>query len=347
MRTRLLGKTGIHVSEVCLGAMMYGAAGNKDHDDAVRQIHHALDAGVNFIDTADVYSTGESEEIVAKALAGGRRDEVVLATKFFAPMGKDPNHGGGSRRWIVREVENSLRRLQTGYIDLYQCHRFPDNQDPEETLGALTDLQRAGKIRVFGSSMWPAERIVEAQWTSERRGLARLRCEQASYSLLARDIERSVLPTCDRYGMGVITYSPLAGGWLSGKYREAKDFTPDTRIVRMANRWGAFDPEQEINQQRLELVRRFQVVADTAGIALPHLATAFVLEHPALSAVIIGPRTFDQLTDSLAAAEVRLDTATLDAIDQIVAPGTNVNPIDPSSAPPSVYKAALRRRSGK
>jgi aryl-alcohol dehydrogenase-like predicted oxidoreductase len=343
MQYRALGQTGITVSELCLGAMMYGAMGNPDHDDCIRQIHHALDHGVNFIDTADVYSRGESEQIVGKALRG-RRDDVVLATKFFSPMG-ERNRGGGSRRWIVQAVEDSLRRLGTDHIDLYQCHRFPEDMAIEETLSALTDLQRAGKIRAFGSSAFPADRIVEAHWTSERLALGRLRCEQLSYSILTREAEKHVLPACARYGMGVIAYSPLGGGWLSGRYRSAADLTPDTRIVRLASRWGGFDPEAEVNQRRLSVALAAQDLAADLGVSLPSLAVAFVLEHPAISAAIIGPRTFDQLDSLLGAGEIRLPVEVLDAIDAIVAPGTKVSPLDPSSDPAALAPARRRSRA--
>jgi aryl-alcohol dehydrogenase (NADP+) len=342
MQYRPLGRTGVTVSELCLGAMMYGAMGNTDHDDCVAQIHRAIDAGVNFIDTADVYSRGESEEIVAKAIAG-RRDELILATKFFAPMSDDPNHAGGSRRWIAREVEDSLRRLGTDHIDLYQCHRFPETMDVGETISALTDLQRQGKIRYFGSSAFPAERIVECQWIAERRGLGRFRCEQASYSILRRDIERSVLPTCERYGMGVIVYSPLAGGWLSGRYRAPEDFTDDSRIVRLARGRGGFDPHAEENQRRLAITRELQSLADDAGIPLPRLAVAWTLEHPNVTSAIIGPRTGEQLDGLLDVTDVRLDEDLLDAIDALVPPGTRVAPLDPSSDPLSLRPRNRRR----
>jgi aryl-alcohol dehydrogenase-like predicted oxidoreductase len=342
MRYRTLGRTGITVSELCLGAMMYGAMGNPDHDDCVRQIHHALDHGINFIDTADVYSRGESEQIVGKALRG-RRDDVVLATKFFSPMG-GRNRGGASRRWIVQAVEDSLRRLGTDHIDLYQCHRFPEDMAFEETLAALTDLQRAGKIRAFGSSAFPADRIVEAHWTSERLALGRLRCEQLSYSILTREAEKHVLPACARYGMGVIAYSPLGGGWLSGRYRSAADLTPDTRIVRLASRWGGFDPEADVNRRRLDVALAAQRLADDVGVPLPVLAVAFTLEHPAISAAIIGPRTFEQLDSLLGACDVTLPVDVLDAIDAIVPPGTKVSPVDPSSDPASLQPARRRSR---
>jgi aryl-alcohol dehydrogenase-like predicted oxidoreductase len=342
MQQRQLGRTGVTVSELCLGAMMYGAMGNTDHDDCVAQIHRALDAGVNFIDTADVYSRGESEQIVAKAIAG-RRDDIVLATKFFAPMSDKVNESGGSRRWIVQELEASLRRLGVDHIDLYQCHRFPESMDVEETISALTDQQRAGKIRYFGSSAFPADRIVESQWIAERRGLGRFRCEQASYSILRRDIETHVLPACARYGLGVIVYSPLAGGWLSGKYRSTADFTDDSRLVKFARGRGGFDPEAHENQRRLEIVAALQSLADEAGLTLPRLAVAWTLEHPHVTSAIIGPRTGDQLDSLLDVTDVRLGTDVLDAIDAIVAPGVRVSPADPSSDPASLRPANRRR----
>ena len=343
MRYRPLGNTGVTVSEYCLGAMMYGAIGNTDHDDCVRQIHTALDAGINFIDTADVYPAGESEEIVGKALAG-RRDDVVLATKFFGTMGADPNQQGGSRRWITAEVENSLRRLGTDHIDLYQIHRYPEGTDIEETLGALTDLQRQGKILYLGTSMFTADRHVEAQWASEKMGLARFRCEQLQYNLFTREPERTVIPTCQRYGLGVICWSPLAGGWLTGRYRSAADFTDDSRPVRTAKRWGGFDPETAQNQRRLDAVPAFAAIADEAGVSMTHLAVAFSLEHPGVTSTIIGPRTQEQLDDLLAGADITLDTSTLDAIDEVVPPGRNLNDRDPSSDP-AAMSASHRRRT--
>lgn len=342
MEYRTLGATGVKVSDQCLGAMMFGAMGNADHDDCVRIIHRALDAGINFVDTADVYSAGESEQIVGKALAR-RRDDVVLATKFYGVMGDDPNQRGGSRRWITAEVEHSLRRLGTDHIDLYQIHRFPEGMALEETVAALSDLQRAGKIRYFGHSAFSADRIVEGQWIAERSGLGRFRCEQCSYNLFSRRVEYDVLPTCRRYGLGVITYSPLAGGWLSGRYRSADDFTDDSRLVRLARRWGGFDPAEELNARRLRLVGALQAVADEAGLSLAHLAVGFTRQHPAVTATIIGPRTMDQLDDLLAAADVVLDRDVLDAVDDIVAPGTNVAPRDPSSEPEGMTAAQRRR----
>jgi aryl-alcohol dehydrogenase-like predicted oxidoreductase len=339
MDYRNLGRTGIEVSPLCLGAMMFGAWGNPDHDESVRIIHHALDAGINFVDTADVYSQGESEEIVGKALAG-RRDDVVLATKVHGRMGAGPNRQGNSRRWILMEVDNSLRRLQTDWIDLYQIHRPEPDTDIDETLGALTDLQRAGKIRAFGSSTYPAHEIVEAQWTAERRGRERFVCEQPPYSLLVRGIERDVLPVCAKYGMGVISWSPLAGGWLSGRYRKDAEPPRSTRAQRIPRRFDLSLPE---NQRKLEAADRLAVLADEAGLSLVHLALAFVIRHRAVTSAIIGPRTMEHLESQLGAVEVELSDELLDAIDEIVPPGSTLNQADAGYTPPSLDPAARRR----
>jgi len=339
---RTLGTTGVKVSPLCLGAMMFGAWGNTDHDDSVRIIHQALDAGINFIDTADVYSAGESEEIVGKALAGGRRDNVVLATKSHARMGSDPNQQGNSRRWIMQEIDASLRRLQTDWIDLYQVHRpLPEECDVDETLGALTDLVHAGKIRYLGSSTFPAHLIVEAQWVAERRARERFVCEQPPYSLLVRGIEADVLPVCRRYGMGVIPWSPLAGGWLSGRYRKGEETPTSLRAERIPGRYDMSLPE---NQRKLEAADRLAQLAEEAGMTLIELALAFVLQHPAVTAAIIGPRTMEQLESQLAAPEIRLDASLLDRIDEIVPPGTNLNAADAGWEPPSLLLPSLRRR---
>jgi aryl-alcohol dehydrogenase-like predicted oxidoreductase len=342
MEHRPLGRTGVSVSKLCLGAMMFGDWGTKDHDESIRIIHHALDAGINFIDTADVYSQGESEEIVGKALAGGRRDDVVLATKFHGAMGEDPNQQGNSRRWIIREVEDSLRRLGTDWIDLYQVHRPDPGTDIEETLGALTDLVHQGKVRYLGSSTFPPSAIVEAQWAARDRHLQRFVCEQPPYSILVRGIEAEVLPTCARYGMGVIPWSPLAGGWLSGRYRQDADqqapFSAARR--RLAQR---FDLSLPANQHKLEAAEALAELAEEAGMSLIELAIAFVLNHPAVTAAIIGPRTMEQLDSQLPAADVVLDPALLDRIDEIVPPGTNLNPADGGWANPALQPAARRR----
>ena len=338
MEYRPLGRTGVQVSKLCLGTMMFGAWGNPDHDESIRIIHAALDAGINFVDTADVYSAGESEEIVGKALKG-RRDDVVLATKFFVPMGDDPNQRGGSRRWIIAEVENSLRRLGTDWIDLYQVHRPDPETDVEETLGALTDLVQQGKVRYIGSSSYSAGEIVEAQWAARDRQLERFRTEQPPYSLLVRGIELDVLPTAKRHGMGILTYSPLAGGWLSGSWSADSSPTSPAR-QRLAARFDMSMPE---NQHKLEAVEQLAEVADEAGVSLIELAIAFVVNHPAVTSAIIGPRTTEQLYSQIPAAEVALDPATLDRIDEIVKPGVNLNPADTSYGE-QVLKPSLRRR---
>ncbi|MFF8814053.1 aldo/keto reductase [Streptomyces pactum] len=341
MRRRILGGTGISVSEYALGAMMFGGWANSDHDDSVRIIHRALDAGINFVDTADIYSGGESEEIVGKALKG-RRDDVVLATKANGAMGDDPNHSGNSRRWITREIENSLRRLGTDHIDLYQIHRPDPHTDIDETLSVLSDLVRAGKIRAIGSSTFPAEQIVEAQWVAERRGHVRFRTEQPPYSLLARGVEAAVLPTAQKYGMGVLTWGPLSAGWLSGRYTKASDI--DLSAGRSSLERQKFDPSVPENARKLEAVGKLAAVAAEAGLTLPHLATAFVRSHPAVTSVIIGPRTMEQLDDLLAGADAVLDDDVLDRIDEIVPPGTDLNRADSYYVPPALADASLRRR---
>jgi aryl-alcohol dehydrogenase-like predicted oxidoreductase len=342
LRYRVLGGTGIEVSTHCLGTMMFGAVGNPDHDDSARIIHAALDAGINFVDTADMYSTGESEEIVGKALEG-RRDDVVLATKVHFPFGEGPNRSGNSRRWIVYEVEQSLRRLRTDWIDLYQIHRPDYTTDIEETLSALTDLVRAGKIRAFGSSAFPAEDIVEAYHVSERRGLHRFRTEQPPYSLLARGIETSVLPTCARLGMGVLTWSPLASGFLTGRYRRGQEIDMTTgRAALMPQR---FDPSLPVTQRKLDAVEQLVEVADGLGCTLPELAVAFAATHPAVTSVITGPRTMEHLEATLKGASVVLDDAALDRIDEIVPPGTDVYRADGAWQSPWLTDARFRRRA--
>ncbi len=340
MEIRPLGRTGVQVSALCLGAMMFGEWGTKDHEESIRIIHRALDAGVNFIDTADVYSHGESEEIVGKAIAG-RRGDIVLATKFHNPMGDDPNRRGNGRRWIVSAVDDSLRRLGTDWIDVYQVHRYDPAVDLEVTLGALSDLVRAGKIRYFGHSTWPVSAIVEAQWTAERRASERPWTEQPTYSILTRGIERDVLPTLARYGYGVLSYSPLAGGWLSGRYRKDSQAGPfSLNRQRLVNRFDLSLPE---NQRKLDAADALAQLAEEAGLSLIELAIAFVLRHPAITSAIIGPRTMDHLESQLGATEVHLGDDVLDAIDRIVAPGVTTNPAEDGWAPPALDPAARRR----
>lgn len=341
MRYRKLGRTGIDVSTHCLGTMMFGKVGNPDHDDSIRIIHAALDQGVNFVDTADMYSAGESEVIVGKALKG-RRDDVVLATKVHFQMGEGRNRSGNSRRWIVKEVEESLKRLGTDWIDLYQIHRPDHSTDIEETLSALSDLVSQGKIRAFGCSTFPAEDIVEAHHVAERRGLQRFRTEQPPYSLLARGIERSVLPVCERLGMGVLTWSPLASGFLSGKFRKGQ--AVDLSTGRPALTPGRFDPSIPGNAAKFDAVEQLVELAESLGHTLPELALAFVVAHPGVTSVIIGPRTMEQLDTLLKAASITLDDATLDRIDEIVPPGADLYNPDGAWRPPTLADPALRRR---
>ncbi|MBE1583728.1 aldo/keto reductase [Nonomuraea angiospora] len=341
MRYRVLGGTGIEVSVHCLGAMMFGAVGNPDHDDCARIIHHALDQGVNFIDTADMYSAGESEVIVGKALRG-RRDDVVLATKVHFPMGEGPNRGGNSRRWILKEVEESLKRLQTDWIDLYQVHRPDHTTDIEETLDVLGDLVGQGKIRAFGCSTFPAEDIVEAHHVAERRGLRRFRTEQPPYSLLARGVEADVLPVCRRYGMGVLTWSPLASGFLTGRIRKGQPI--DLTTGRASLSPNRFDPSIPENAAKLEVVEELIELAADLGCSLPELAVAFPAAHPAVTSVIIGPRTMEQLEATLKGAALTLDDRTLDRIDEIIPPGTDLYRADGAWRRPALTDTARRRR---
>ncbi|MEU5386601.1 MULTISPECIES: aldo/keto reductase [Kitasatospora] len=334
MRYRGLGKTGIKVSPYALGAMMFGAIGNPDHDDCVRIIHRALDAGINLIDTADMYARGESEEIVGRALKG-RRADVVLATKAGNPMGDEPNHQGASRRWLVRALEDSLRRLDTDYVDVYQIHRPDPGTDIEETLGTLTDLQRAGKIRTFGTSAMPASELVRAHWVAERRGLARPRTEQPVYSILNRGIEREVLPVAQEFGMGTLVWSPLGGGLLTGRYRKGRQ--PSTH----RSQYGF---QHLKDDRRLDVVERLVPLAEEAGMPLTHLAMGFVLAHPGVTSALLGPRTMAHLDDLLAGAEVTLSDDVLDRIDAIVPPGTDTGTLDMAYQPPAVRQPELRRR---
>jgi aryl-alcohol dehydrogenase-like predicted oxidoreductase len=340
MELRTLGRTGVKVSPMCLGAMMFGSWGNTDRDECVRIIHGALDAGINFIDTADVYSRGESEEIVGDALQGGRRENVVLATKVHGTMGDDPNQFGNNRRWIIREVEDSLKRLKTDWIDLYQIHRPEADTDIDETLGALSDLIHAGKVRYIGSSTFPASQIVEAQWTAQKRGRERFVCEQPPYSILVRGVEQDVLPTCQRHAMGVVPWSPLAGGWLTGRYRQGSD-VPDSNRAKLVP--GRYDMSLAGNQLKLEAAEALATLAEEAGLTLIQMALAFVIRHPAVTAAIIGPRTMEHLESQLSAGDVSLSDEVLDRIDEIVPPGVNLNPADGGFQNPALEPSARRR----
>lgn len=333
MQYRTLGRTGIKVSPYALGTLMFATSvGNPDPDDSARIIHKALDAGVNFVDTSDAY--GDSEEVVGNALKG-RRDTVVLATKFSRPMGDDPNRQGASRRWIMTAVEDSLRRLQTDHIDLYQVHRPDPTTDIEETLSALTDLIRSGKVRAIGTSGLPASEIVEAQWVAERRGLARFRTEQPPYSLLNRGVEREVLPVAQRHGMGVLVWGPLGQGLLTGRVRRGQQ----NDLVR------ARFVKHVTDDHRIEVVEQLIKLADEAGMPLTHLAAAFTIAHPAVTSAIVGPRTMAHLDDLLAGADVALPDDLLDRIDEIVPPGTDVGTLDQAYQPQAIQLPALRRRS--
>lgn len=341
MEYRPLGRTGMHASVLTLGTMMFGAWGNRDADECVAMTHAALDAGVNVVDTADVYDFGVSEEIVGRALQG-RRDDVILATKFHNPMGDDPNRRGNSRRWIMRAVEDSLRRLRTDRIDLYQVHRPDPHTDLDETLGALSDLVHQGKVRAIGTSTFPAEMLVEAQWVSERRGRERFTTEQPPYSILVRGIEADVLPVCERHGIGVLVWAPLNGGWLTGKYLDGAP--PSSRAEREPDH---FDFGGPVHERKLAAVRALQAVADEAGLPLVDLAHGFVLSHPVVTSAIIGPRTPEQLRSALRGADVRLGDDVLDAIDRVVPPGVDLNPADRQYTPPALADARLRRRAGR
>jgi aryl-alcohol dehydrogenase-like predicted oxidoreductase len=342
MRYRTLGVTGMEVSVYCLGAMMFGYEGNGDHQECTRIIHRALDDGINFIDTADAYSDGESEVIVGKALRD-KREEVIISTKGHFQMGEGRNRSGNSRRWLVQAVDASLRRLQTDWIDLYQVHRLDETTAIEETLGVLTDLVREGKIRAFGCSSFPVEAIVDSYYMAERRGLLRLRSEQPPYSLLTRGIERSILPTCERLGMGVLTWSPLAWGFLTGTYRKGRPV--DLESGRAALRPASFDPDLPAVAAKLDRVERFVEIAERLGCTLPQLAIAFPIVHPAVTSVILGPRTPDQLVSALGGANVVLDDETLDAIDAIVPPGTDIYAPDHAWTPTALSNRARRRRT--
>ena len=332
MQYRTLGRTGIKVSPYALGALALGTSiGNPDHDDSARIIHKALDAGINFIDTADVY--GESEVAMGKALKG-RRDRVVLATKFSRPIGDDPNHQGASRRWIMTAVENSLRRLQTDYIDLYQVHRPDPSTDIEETLSALSDLIHSGKVRAVGTSAMPASGIVEAQWVAERRGLERFRTDQPPYSILSRGIEREVLPIAQRYGMGILVWGPLGQGMLTGRVRKGQQ--TDLRRAHIFRHLN--------DERRIDAVEQLIPLAEKAGLPMTHLALAFAIAHPGVTSAIIGPHTMEQLDDLLASADVTLTDDILDQIDEIVPPGTDIGTLDQAYLPPALQRSNLRRR---
>ena len=339
MDYRPLGRTGISVSAFSLGAMAFGAIGNTDHDECERMVAVALDAGINTVDTADIYSRGESEEIVGKALAG-RRDDVVLTTKCYWPMTGEPNHRGLSRRWITRSVDQSLRRLRTDWIDIFFLHKPDATTDLDESLGAVSDLIHQGKIRTFGTSSFPGHMVVEAQWVADRRSRERPRVEQLAYSILARGVEGDVLPLCQRHGIGVMVAAPLTAGWLTGKYRPGAPIDPSTRAGKGTNPAFRQGPTYERKQA---VVEELVAVADGAGCSLMALALAFAIEHPAISTAILGPRTMTQLDDLLKCVDTRLSADVLDRIDEIVAPGVDVDPADRWYVSPALDVNARRR----
>jgi aryl-alcohol dehydrogenase-like predicted oxidoreductase len=340
MRYRTLGRTGVQVSSLVLGAMNFGTVGHTTQDDAMAIVDAALEGGINLIDTADRYSNGESEELVGKAVAG-RRDDLVLATKATLPMGDERNHQGSSRRWLVTALDDSLRRLGVDHVDLYQVHRWDPRTSDEETLSALTDLQRAGKIRYFGSSTFPAYRIVQAQWAARENHLSRYVTEQPGYSILQRAVESHVLPVTEEYGLGVLVWSPLASGWLSGAIRANREISTHRSTVVPQR----FDLTLPTNRARLEAVERLAKVADEAGLTMIQLALGFVTAHRAVTSAIIGPRTLEHLHSQLAAADTGLSTDVLDAIDEIVAPGVDLAPEEKFDTPPALLDKSLRRRS--
>lgn len=331
MLYRTLGRTGIQVSPYGLGALMLATAMGNAPEDSARIIHKALDAGVNLIDTADTY--GDSEDVVGKALKG-RREDVVLATKFGRPTGQGPNRQGASRRWIITAVDNSLRRLQTDYVDLYQLHRPDPGTDIQETLSALTDLIRSGKIRAIGASETPASDIVEAQWIAERRGLERFSTEQPAYSLLNRGIEREILPSIQRFGMGTLVWGPLGQGLLTGRVRKNQD--NDLRRAGLARHLN--------DERRLDVVEHLVTLAEEAGLAMTHLAMAFTIVHPGVTSALLGARTMGHLDDLLAGLDVTLTDDVLDRIDEIIPPGTDVGTLDQAYQPPALENPSLRRR---
>ncbi|MGA5300355.1 aldo/keto reductase [Nucisporomicrobium flavum] len=339
MQYRTLGRTGVQVSSLVLGAMNFGPIGRTTQDEATAMVDTALEAGINLIDTADMYGQGVSEEMVGKAIAG-RRDDIVLATKAGIPMGQERNHRGGSRRWLVTALDDSLRRLGVDHVDLYQIHRWDPATSDEETLSALTDLQRAGKIRYFGSSTFPAYRIVQAQWAAREYHLGRYVTEQPSYSILQRGVEAHVLPATEQYGLGVLVWSPLASGWLSGAVRAGREISTHRSAVLPER----FDLTRPANRARLDAVERLATLADEAGLTLIQLALGFVTAHPGVTSAIIGPRTPDHLRSQLAAADTVLTADVLDAIDAIVAPGVDLAPDEKVDTPPALLDASLRRR---
>jgi aryl-alcohol dehydrogenase-like predicted oxidoreductase len=326
MNHRLLARTGVRLSVLSLGTMMFGRGVNENVDECTEIIHRSLDAGINHIDTADGYGKGESERIVGAALAGPRRDGVVLATKCFFPPGTDVNERGGSRRWIRRAAEASLQRLQTEYIDLFYLHRLDPDTGIDESLTALEDLVRQGKVLYVGTSGASGSQLVECQWAAREQGCTRPVAEQTHYSILARASEHDVLPTCRRHNIGAIVYGPLNGGWLADKYRRDAPPPPESRAAQQfysPTWWDRSRPEVD---RKFDVVAELRSIAHDAGLTLPQLAMGFVLAHPAVTSVLIGPRTPAQLDQLLTCADIALSPDTLAAIDHVVPPSSDVDP---------------------
>jgi aryl-alcohol dehydrogenase-like predicted oxidoreductase len=331
-----LGATGLRVSRLCLGTMVLGRWGNEDAADCARIIHRALDEGVNLIDTANRYGMGESEEIVGKALVG-RRSEAVIATKVFMPGPGGVLDRGTSRRHIFLQVEESLKRLHTDWIDLYQIHRNDKDTPVEETLGALTDLVRQGKVRYLGVSTgtladsrsmhFGGWKMVESLWVSERRNLERFVSTQPPYSIFTREAERDVFPVCLAHGFGAIVWSPLAGGWLGGRYRKGRPVPEDSR-ARNQSEFGAFVASQfemtgAQGERRLDVVEALVGMANELDVPLARYATAWTLRHPAVTSAIVGVREMRHLEESLRALDVRIPDEHAERIDALVEPGSN------------------------
>lgn len=337
MEIRTLGRTGVQVSSLCLGCMMFG--GKTSPQDSAAIIGRALDTGINFLDTANVYNAGHSEEATGEALKrSGKRNDVVLATKVHGRMGEGLNQSGNSRRHIIEQCEASLRRLQTDYIDLYQIHRPQPGIPIDETLRALDDLIRSGKVRYIGTSTFAAWQLVESLWVSKDLGLNRFVCEQPPYNLLDRRIERELIPAAQTFGLALIPWSPLAGGLLTGKYRRDEPPPQDTRFGALSNnplqqrRWtqGVFD-----------VVEALQPIADAKGCTISQLALAWCMQQPGVTSAIIGPRTMAQLEDNLKAVDVEITPEDRKSIDEIIPPGRMVSPFYEAEFGPNPYRVMM------
>ena len=333
MEYRSLGRTGIKVSPLCLGAMMFG--GRTEFDDGVAIVDKAMDQGINFIDTANVYNRGISEEVVGEAIKRrGRRDTMVIATKVHGVMdAEDPNGQGNSRRHIIQQCENSLRRLQTDWIDLYQIHRPQSDIPIDETLRALDDLVHSGKVRYIGTSTFAAWQLMESLSVSERLNLNRVVCEQPPYNLIDRRIERELVPFAQTYGLGIIPWGPLAGGLLTGKYRRGEPLPEDSRYANAAPR-----QRERLNERVYDVIEGLEPIAESKEATLSQLALAWAMQQPGVTAPIIGPRTMEQFDDNMAALRIRLSEDDLKAIDAVSIPGENVSPYYEADWGPHLYR---------